>query len=159
MDSLLTTFLLFLAAITAILSYLVLPRLSAATLVTVAALGLAAGVWWHWTQFGVEYRMSTWQEQLRHYASYTLLFVVILLSYAFYAFAWSGSTAQQYTEKVFSPIRNRNVRSSPVSASEGEEEEEEIPWSPNLNLFSSAAPASASASPATEAPASMGLFE
>ncbi len=156
MDSLLTTFLLFLAAITAILSYLVLPRLSAATLVTVAALGLAAGVWWHWTQFGVEYRMSTWQEQLRHYASYTLLFVVILLSYAFYAFAWSGSTAQQYTEKAWSPFRSVRNASSPAVSS-ASEEEAEAPWSPNLNLFSSASPASASAS--TEAPASMGMFE
>jgi hypothetical protein len=60
---------------------------------------LAAGVWWHYTQFHVDYRTSTWQEQLRSYASYVILFVVILLSYAFYVFAAKGGSIQALAEQ------------------------------------------------------------
>ena len=101
-----TTFLLFLAAIVALLTYLIVPRVPVATLMSVAAVGLAIGVWWHWTQFAVDYRTSTWQEQLRYYASYALVLVVILLSYAFYVFAWSGSSLQDYAASAASAVRN-----------------------------------------------------
>ena len=94
MDSLFSVFLLFIAAITALLTYMVVPFVPIATLIFAAAVTLAAGIWWHWTQFSVDYRTSTWQEQLRNYASYALLLVVILLSYGFYVFAWSGSSLQ-----------------------------------------------------------------
>lgn len=100
MESLFTTFLLFLAAITAIISYLVIPYIPVVVLMTAAAVALAGGVWWHWTQFGVDYRTSTWQEQLRNYASYVMLLVVILLSYAFYVFAWSGGSLQDYATRA-----------------------------------------------------------
>ena len=88
MESLFTTFLIFLAAITALLTYLIIPRVPVVTLAMAAAVALAGGVWWHWTQFAVDYRTSTWQEQLRSYASWALLLVIILLSYAFYVFGW-----------------------------------------------------------------------
>jgi hypothetical protein len=85
MDSLLSIFLLFIAGITALLTYLVVPYVPVVTLVSAAAIVLAAGIWWHWTQFAVDYRASTWQEQLRNNASYAMVAVVILFSYAFYA--------------------------------------------------------------------------
>jgi hypothetical protein len=106
METLMTTFLLFLAAIVALLTYLIVPRVPVATLISVAAVSLAIGVWWHWTQFAVDYRTSTWQEQLRYYASYALVLVVILLSYAFYVFAWSGSSLQDYAANAASAVRN-----------------------------------------------------
>ena len=106
MDSLLSIFLLFIAAITALLTYMIVPFVPVVTLVSAAAIALAAGVWWHWTQFSVDYRTSTWQEQLRNYASYAMLLVVILLSYGFYVFAWSGSSLQDYASRAGSAVRN-----------------------------------------------------
>lgn len=90
MDSLLTAFLLFIAAIVALITYLIVPYVPAVALGAAAAIALAIGIWWHWTQFSIDYRTSTWQEQLRNYASYVILVVVILLSYAFYVFGWGG---------------------------------------------------------------------
>ena len=106
MESLLSIFLLFIAAIAAILTYMIVPYVPVVTLVSAAAIVLAAGVWWHWTQFSVDYRTSTWQEQLRNYASYAMVLVVILLSYAFYVFAWSGSSIQEYAAQAKVAIRN-----------------------------------------------------
>jgi hypothetical protein len=112
MESLFTVFLLFLAAITALISYLVIPYIPVVVLMTAAAVALAGGVWWHWTQFGVDYRTSTWQEQLRNYASYVMLLVVILLSYAFYVFAWGGSSLQDYATRAQGAIRNAGRKAS-----------------------------------------------
>jgi hypothetical protein len=112
MESLFTTFLLFLAAITAMISYLVIPYVPVVVLTTAAAVALAGGVWWHWTQFGVDYRTSTWQEQLRNYASYVMLLVVILLSYAFYVFGWSGSSLQEYATRAQTAVRNAGRKAS-----------------------------------------------
>jgi hypothetical protein len=106
MQSVLTTFLLFLAAIVALLTYLIVPSMSIMTLTTAAAVALAIGVWWHWTQFGVDYRTATWPEQLRSYASYVIVLVVILLSYGFYVFAWSGSSLQDLASSAGSAARN-----------------------------------------------------
>ena len=112
MDSLATVFLLFIAALTALLTYLIMPSIPVTTLTTMAAILLAAGVWWHWTQFGSEWRLSTWQENLRNYASYAILLVVILLSYAFYVFAWSGTTVQEYANRARSAIREAGRKAS-----------------------------------------------
>lgn len=112
MDSIFTVFLLFIAALTALLAYLIMPTIPVTTLTMAAALLLAAGVWWHWTQFGIEYRMSTWQENLRNYASYAILIVVLLLSYAFYVFGWSGSSFQDYATRARSAIREAGRKAS-----------------------------------------------
>jgi len=116
MDSLLSIFLLFIAAITALLTYMTVPFVPIVTLVTAAAIALAAGVWWHWTQFSVDYRTSTWQDQLRNYTSYAMLLVVILLSYAFYVFAWSGSSLQDYASSVQESARNASRRATTQAA-------------------------------------------
>ena len=110
MDSLFTTFLLFIAAITALISYLIIPHIPVVALMSAAAIALAAGVWWHWTQFSIEYRLSTWQEQLRNYASYAILLVVILLSYTFYIFGWGGIAV--YVARAGSSIREVGRRAT-----------------------------------------------
>ena len=114
MDSIFTTFLLFLAALTALLTYLIVPRMPVVALTSAASVALVAGVWWHWTQFSVDYRTSTWQESLRNYASYALLLVVILLSYGFYVFGWSGGSLQAYAQQAQGAVREatRKVTSS-----------------------------------------------
>ena len=118
MDSLLTAFLLFIAAIVALLTYLIVPYVPAVALGAAAAIALAIGIWWHWTQFSIDYRTSTWQEQLRNYASYVILLVVILLSYAFYVFGWSGISgyvAQARTSVVAATRRATTQISSGLS--------------------------------------------
>ena len=110
MDTLFSTFLLFIAAISALLTYLIIPRLPVVALAGAAAVALAAGVWSHWTQFSVDYRTSTWQEQLRYYASYVMVLVVILLSYAFYVFGWSG--VSDYVESAADSVRNAGRRAT-----------------------------------------------
>jgi hypothetical protein len=118
MDSLFTTFLLFLAAIVAILTYMLIPMASASALVMVAAIALAIGVWWHWTQFAVDYRTATWPEQLRSYSSYIIVLVVILASYGFYTFAWSDSSLQEIATRTKTAVRNagRNATARSLSA-------------------------------------------
>ena len=118
MDSLFSMFLLFIAAITALLTYMIMPFVPVVTLISAAASALAAGIWWHWTQFSIDYRTSTWQEQLRNYASYALLLVVILLSYGFYVFAWSGSSLQDLASQAQVAVRNagRNASSKVFSS-------------------------------------------
>jgi hypothetical protein len=118
MDSLLTAFLLFIAAIVALMTYLVIPYVPAVALGAAAAIALAIGVWWHWSQFSIDYRTSTWQEQLRNYASYVILLLVILLSYAFYVFGWggiSGYVAQAKTAVVTASRRATTQLSSGLS--------------------------------------------
>ena len=112
MDSLLSIFLLFIAAITALLTYMLIPHIPVVALVSAAAIALGAGIWWHWTQFSVDYRTSTWQEQLRNYASYAMVLLVILLSYGFYVFAYSGSTLQQYAAQAGQAIREAGAKAS-----------------------------------------------
>jgi len=107
MQSILTPFLLFLAAIVALMTYMFIPSIPNIALTTGAAILLAAGIWWHWTQFGWEYRTSTWQEQLRNYASYVMVFVVILASYGFYVFAWqSDSGLKEAAVRATNAARN-----------------------------------------------------
>lgn len=112
MESFLNTFLLFIAAIVALLSYLLIPKIPVTALMAGAAILLAAGVWWHATQFGVDYRTSTWQEQLRSYASYALLLVVILLSYFFYVFGWKNSSLSEMAAKAQGAVRNAGRRAA-----------------------------------------------
>jgi hypothetical protein len=104
MDSILTMFYIFIAVLTALLMYLVLPYIPLSVLTIGASVALAVGVWWHWKQFSVEYRLSTWQEMLRNYASYALLLLAILLSYGFYVFVWTSNGGN--VEAAFNQVKN-----------------------------------------------------
>jgi len=96
MESIFTLFLLFIAVLTALLVYMVIPYVPVVVLTIVAAVALAVFLWWHWTQFSVEYRLSTWQETLRNYSSYAILLLVFMMSYGFYVFVWvsNGGSVQ-----------------------------------------------------------------
>lgn len=98
MESLASYFMLFLAGVSALVTYLIVPRLPAVALGSIAALALIAGVWWHWNQFATEYRTSTWQEYLRSWGSYVMVFAVIFLSYGVYAVTAGGSSSVAVTK-------------------------------------------------------------
>ena len=117
MESLLTAFLLFLAALTALLTYMYVPKMSVVALATGASVALAIGIWWHWTQFSTDYRLSTWQEALRNYASYVMVLVVILISYAFYVFSWNGGTLQGLAVQAASSVRDAGRKATARLAS------------------------------------------
>ena len=119
MESLLNLFLLFIAATTAMITYLVMPHIPVVVLTTASAIVLAAGLWWHWTQFAIDYRTSTWQEQLRNFASYAIVLVVILVSYGFYVFAWKGESVAQPQSSMLSSVSQatRALASATASAS------------------------------------------
>jgi len=144
MEDLLSMFLLFIAAIVALLSYLIIPKIPVVALLSAAAIALAAGVWWHWNQFAVDYRNSTWQEQLRGYASYALLFVVILLSYAFYVFGWKDSSLSEFASRAQNAVRDagRKATSKIISSA-----------TRGLSAASSALLSESSEAPATIIPA------
>jgi hypothetical protein len=109
MEGLASFFMLFVVAIIGLLTYAVVPFAPTTVLMLLAAAGLAGGLWWHWTQFSTDYRTSTWQEQLRNYASYVMVAVVIAASYTFYVFGWGG-VSSYVSESV------ENVRSATAGA-------------------------------------------
>ena len=117
MDSLLSILLLLVAAIVAMLTYMYVQAIPVIALTSASAIALAAGVWWHWTQFSGDYTTSTWQQILRNYASYVMVLVVILLSYGFYVMAYSGSTLQSYVSSTANTIRNTAYTVSSTIAS------------------------------------------
>jgi len=111
MDTLYTTFLLIIAAIAAILTYAILPRIPVVLLASASAIALAGGVWWHLTQFSWEYRTSTWQEQLRNYAGFVMVFAVIVMAYGFYA-VFATSAMAPVTTSAMSMITDVTAQAS-----------------------------------------------
>jgi hypothetical protein len=107
MDGLASLFMLFVAAIVGLLTYIVVPFTPITVLMLAAGAGLVGALWWHWTQFSTEYRTSTWQEQLRNYAAYVMVAVVILVSYTFYVFGWGGVSG--YVTSAVSEFRDVTV--------------------------------------------------
>ena len=107
MDGLASLFMLFVAAIVGLLTYVIVPFTPLTVLMLVSGAGLVAGLWWHWTQFSVDYRTSTWQEQLRNYAAYVMVGVVIVASYTFYVFGWGGVSG--YVADAAESIRSATV--------------------------------------------------
>lgn len=130
MDSIITTFLLFIAAIVSLLSYLIIPRVPVVALITGSTIALAAGVWWHWTQFSVDYRISTWQEQLRNYASFVMVLLVILLSYGVYAVGFSGTSPVQTVRPNISMPTFLSVAVTEEDDENEEEEDNYVPLQP-----------------------------
>lgn len=116
MDTLLTLIMLLVAATAVFVAYVVIPRAPVVVLAAGAAMALAGGIWWHWMQFSVDYRTSTWQEQLRNYASYVMVGVVILLSYAFYVFTARGGSVRQVIASTQETVRNVGRRSTSEAA-------------------------------------------
>ncbi len=110
MESLTTYFMLFLAGISALITYLVVPRIPVVALGSIAAMALIVGVWWHWNHFATEYQDSTWQESLRNWGSYVMVFAVIFLSYG--AYAITAGSSEEVTPSRNSSNRNSSNRNS-----------------------------------------------
>lgn len=108
---------LFVAAIVALLSYAILPMTPMTVLVLISALALAGGLWWHWTQFSVDYRTSTWQEQLRNYAAYVMVGLVVVASYTIYVFGWGGVTS--YVSETAGAVQNSFSAAAEATAASG----------------------------------------
>lgn len=87
-SNILNYFTLWVVALTGIVTVFVLmplvPKAPANLVIILCAIALAVGIWLHVNQFGSEYRLSTWQNNLQFYGSITLLTLVIFLSLGFY---------------------------------------------------------------------------
>jgi len=102
-------FLLFIAIMTSLITYAIIPRVPVIALVSTASVMLAGGVWWHWMQFAVDYRNNTWMEQLRNYSAYVMVFFVILLSYGYYTFAIGSSSSSSANEGSLSASLSKSA--------------------------------------------------
>ena len=112
MDGYSAVVLLFFGYVVGQITFFAVPYLPIAVLTGASAVALAAVLLWHWTQFSVEYRLSTWQEGLRNYASYFLVFLVILLSYGYYVFSRNGGSVAAVAQQAQSASRNALNKSS-----------------------------------------------
>lgn len=81
--------------IVSLIVFLVLPRMGAPLLAVLALVMLYFGVKNHMTQFGSEYRFSTWQELLKDYAAFFLVGFLILavLGYIAFLFGMGGGAS------------------------------------------------------------------
>jgi hypothetical protein len=86
--NILNYFTMWVVALTGIITVFVLiplvPKAPANLVIILSGIALAVGIWLHVNQFGAEYRLSTWQNNLQFYGSITLLMLVIFLSLGFY---------------------------------------------------------------------------
>jgi hypothetical protein len=60
------------------------PKAPANLIIVICTISLILGIYLHANQFGSEYRLSTWQNNLQFYAGLILLMLVIFLSLGFY---------------------------------------------------------------------------
>ena len=74
-------FLLFGVAI----AFFVIPKLAPAVLLSGSAVAIAVALYLHYKQFGnSEYNQATWQNNLKLYARYVMMAIVIFGAYTFY---------------------------------------------------------------------------
>lgn len=81
--------------VTALLVFLVLPRLGAPILSVLALVLLAYGVYTHYSMFYSEYRYSTWQERLKFYAPFVMIAGLILAIVFYLGFLFSTGAVQE----------------------------------------------------------------
>ena len=78
--------------ISALIVFLVLPRLGASALVILSIALLVFCLYNHYKLFGAEYRYSTWQEKLKSYAPFIMYgtLTIVILMYLGYLFNKQG---------------------------------------------------------------------
>ena len=81
--------------VTALLVFLVLPRLGAPILSVLALVLLAYGVYTHYYMFYSEYRYSTWQERLKFYAPFMMIAGLILAIVFYLGFLFSTGSIEE----------------------------------------------------------------
>jgi hypothetical protein len=102
--------------------FFVFPSLGPLTLAVVSMVLLTLGVYQHWTQFGVEYRMSTWQLGSLAYAPYLmvgglLVAIIIYLGYLLpVSSSSSNSTASIIPMPTVANMPSANTSTNPITA-------------------------------------------
>ena len=73
---------------------IVLPGFAVTALITGSVIMVALASYIHWHKFGVmEYERATWMDNLRKYASYVIILLILVGAYGFYALNASASTS------------------------------------------------------------------
>ena len=107
--NILNYFTLWSVALTAIVTVFVLiplvPRAPANLVILLCSIALAVGIYLHVNQFGAEYRLSTWQNNLQFYGSITILMMVIFLSLGFFYYNNDPAT-KAAADNMFSRAAN-----------------------------------------------------
>lgn len=87
-SSILNYFTLWIVALTGLITvYVVMPLVNKAPanmIIMLCVVALGVGIFMHANQFGAEYRLSTWQNNLQFYGSIVMLFAVIILAMGAY---------------------------------------------------------------------------
>jgi hypothetical protein len=101
--------------------FFVFPSVGPATLAIVSALLLTLGVYQHWTQFGNEYRLSTWWLGLIAYAPYVmvgglLVAIAIYLLYLLPANSQNSTASSVIPMPTISNMPSANSSTNPVTA-------------------------------------------
>lgn len=103
--------------------FFVFPSLGPLTLAVVSMVLLTLGVYQHWTQFGVEYRLSTWQLGSLAYAPYLMVggLLVAITIYLLYLLpgssnSSSNSTASMVPIPTIANMPSANTSTNPVTA-------------------------------------------
>lgn len=101
--------------------FFVFPSLGPLTLAVISMVLLTLGVYQHSAQFGVEYRMSTWQLGSLAYAPYLmvgglLLAIIIYLGYLLPVSSSSNSTASIIPMPTISNMPSANTSTNPITA-------------------------------------------
>jgi len=107
--NILNYFTLWVVALTGIVTVFVLmplvPKAPANLVIILCSIALAIGIYLHVNQFGAEYRLSTWQNNLQFYGSITLLVLVIFLSLGFYYYN-TDPTVREAANSMVSRAQN-----------------------------------------------------
>ena len=100
--------------------FFVFPSLGPATLAIVSALLLTLGLYQHWAQFGVEYRLSTWWIPLMNYAPYVMVagLLVAIAIYILYLLPANSqnSTVASVPMPTVANMPSANTSTNPVTA-------------------------------------------
>lgn len=83
----------FVLLLAAALVFFVFPRFGPLTLAVVSLILLVLGVYNHASQFGTEYRLSTWQLALENYPPYVLIGVLLLAIIGYLLFLAPGRSS------------------------------------------------------------------
>jgi len=95
--------------ISALIVFLVLPRLGATFLVGLSVVLLIGCLYSHYTLFGSEYRYSTWQERLKWYGPVVMYGALALGIIIYLGYLFTGSSSPLPTTNLSSTTNNSVV--------------------------------------------------
>jgi hypothetical protein len=95
--------------IMALIVFLILPRIGAPMLAVLSLVLLSYAVYNHIQLFYPEYRYSTWQDQLKQYASFIIVGILILLTLLYLGFIFTTQGASALPAAVVPPANAAEV--------------------------------------------------